>query len=240
MRRKLTPLLAGLILFSGVHVSLALTLSEIRTNIRRNVRDTASSASLRRYSDAVLNAYINEAQRIVVNDTWASSEFTSQSITSGTTYYGIPSNTIRVWRVTLNNANLPELELGQLDADNYDTAWSTATNSPTAYFIDKSSRNAVGLYPVPSSSGGTLKVYFFQLVPDLSSDSDVPFDSDLMLYSYHDLLVYHATFRILLTENRLQEANGYLNLYNQGLELMARNVGHKPLREIAPSKEIKP
>lgn len=242
MRRKLLTLLfAGICLVGGPTLSLALDLSGVRTAVRRNVRDTASSSSLRRYSDATLLAYINEAQRSVINDTWASSDSSTQTITAGATYYSIPTEALVVWRVTLDSAQLVQLDLKQLDADNNNSAWlTTAGTSPTGYFIDRSNRTQLGVTPIPSSSGSVLKIFYWQLVPDLSSDSDIPFDSDVRLYSYHDLLVYHATYRILLSENRVQEADIYKDLYNGGVELMNMNVGHKPQRPVIPSKEVKP
>ncbi len=239
MRRKLVPLIAGLLLLLGANASLALTLSEVRTAIRRNVRDTASSSSLRRYSDTVLNAFINEAQRSVINDTWAVSDIDSQSVTSGTSYYTLASTVIKPWRVTLDGVPLPELSVIQIDADNGGSAWETTSGTPTAYFFNRGNSTQIGLTPIPNASG-TLKIYSYSRVADLSSDSDVPFDSEVRLYVYHDLLVYHVSYRLLVEENRIPEAEQYKDVYNGGVEIMNANVGHKPARALAPSKEIKP
>ena len=48
--------------FSSCQPSYALTLSDIRTDIRRAINDNPSDTSRRRYTDAVLLDYINEAQ----------------------------------------------------------------------------------------------------------------------------------------------------------------------------------
>ena len=243
MRRIIRPLsrliLAGLILCMGTSVSLALTVSEIRSAVRRNVRDTASSTSLRRYSDAIILNYINEAQRAVINDTWASSDSTTDSLVAGTTYYSVPDESIQVWRVTVDGANLPELTLAQLDADNYDINWSTG-GTPRAFFLDRAEQTLIGLQPFPLTSGGGLKIFYYQRVPDLALDADVPFDSDVRLFSYHDLIVYHASFRILLSENRTSEAEYYAKLYDAAVDLMNINVGHKPQRAMAPAQAVKP
>lgn len=239
MRRKLIPLLVVSFVLLGAKPSLALTLSDTRTAIRRNVRDTASSTSLRRYSDAVLLTFVNESQRNIINETWASSDSTSTTVSAGTIYYSLPTEAIKVWRVTLGGANLVELDLTQLDADNYDSSWGTS-GTPTSFFTTRSRRTEIGLQPYPSTSGGSLIIYYFQMVPDLSSDSDVPFDSDYRLYSYHDLIVFYVSARILLSENRITEAEAYLKLYSAGLQTMALNVGHKPQRNIATAKEVKP
>ncbi len=236
MRRKYIPLITGLLLLLGAHVSLALTLSDVRTAIRRNVRDTASSS---RYSDAAILAVINEAQRAVINDTWASSDDTTTTVVGGTVYYSLPTEAIRVWRVTLNSVNLPQIDLEQFDADNDNASWST-TGTPTTYFYDRTNPTQIGLQPYPSSSGATLKIFYYQNVPDLASDSDVPFDSDPRLASYQDLITYFATARILATEHRLDEAQIYQGMYSSGANIMNANVGHKPIRPVAPVKEQKP
>jgi hypothetical protein len=239
MRRTLYPLLAVSVLFLGVQSSLALTLSEVRTEIRRNVRDTASSSSLRRYSDTRLNALINEAQRSVVNETWPLSEVNTQSVILGTTYYPLASDAIKTWRVTLDSVALPELAFHQLDADNAGSSWLSSTGTPTGFFYDRSTSTVIGLAPLPSGTG-SLKVYTYNRADDLSDDADVPYDGDVRLYPYHDLLVYHVSFRLLLEQNRITEADHYRALYDAGVELMNTNVGHKPVRAIKQSTEVKP
>lgn len=239
MRRKLTPLITGLLLLLGANCSLALTLSDVRSQVRRNVRDTASSSTLRRYSDATLLVYINEAQRAVINDTWALSSSSSTTLVAGSTYYDIPTNTIKVWRVTVDGANLPELDLRQLDADSADAAWNTG-GTPASFFYDRTNQSKIGLQPFPITAGSTLKVFFYNMAADLAVDADVPFDTNLRLYSYHDLLIYYVSFRILVSEHRLDEAAIYQQVYDSQVELMNSNVGHKPVRPVVQSKEVKP
>lgn len=239
MRRKLVPLIAGFLLLLGANASWALTLSDIRSQIRRNVRDTATSTSLRRYSDATLLVYINEAQRAIINETWALSATSATTVTAGTTYYSLPTNLIKVWRVTLDGANLSQLDLKQYDADFADAAWSTS-GTPASFFYDRTNRNQIGLQPYPSSSGSALKVFYYQTAPDLASDSDVPFDTDLRLYSYHDIIIYYVSFRLLTAENRLPEAQAYQGIYSGAVDVMNTNVGFKPTRPPVQSKEQKP
>ncbi len=218
-------------------VAWCLTLSDIETQIRRDVRDV--SATAQRYSDTIIDALVNEAQRAVINDTWAVSAYASTTLVSGSTYYTLPTACIKVWRVTLDGANLPELDLKQLDADSGNGVWNS-TGTATAFFLDRSSTTVIGLQPYPNTSGATLKIFYYTLATDLSSDSDIPFNSDVRLYAYHDLLAYHASFRLLIMEDKVQEAQAYQALYTAGIQTMMLNVGNKPMREIAPSTEIKP
>jgi hypothetical protein len=240
MKRRAVLLLAGVLVSCGVSSSLALTLSEARSAIRRNVRDTASSTSLRRYSDAVLLAYVNEAQRVIINATWASSDSSTQAAVSGTGTYAYPSEAIHVWRVTYAGANLPELDFRWKDVDTQNNAWETTTGTPEAFVRDRSEPGTIRLSPVPSASGSEVKLFYFQRVPDLASDTDVPFDSDDRLYPYHDLIVYHVSARIFMSENRTAEAAIYGGLFDEGVEEMNVNVGNKPLRPVAPATAAKP
>jgi hypothetical protein len=70
-RRKIMKrLFLSVFLILGWVNADALTLAQLRTQIRRDVGDTPSTQDLRRYGNTALNAYVNEAQRTVVNLTW--------------------------------------------------------------------------------------------------------------------------------------------------------------------------
>ena len=74
-----------------------LTLSQIRTEIRRNLRDNVSARQ--RYTDDTLLDYINQAQRDIVNETWLSMRTTSYVLTANTTYYDLPTDMIVISQV---------------------------------------------------------------------------------------------------------------------------------------------
>ncbi len=153
MRRKL--LIAGLLLLLGAKCALALTLSDVRSQIRRNVRDTASSSTARRYSDATLLVYINEAQRAVMNDTWSLSTVGSVSSVAGTASYSLPAGAIKTWRVTYDSVALPEVTMHQLDADNPGIWYTDTSATPTNFYFDPSNADSFNLYPIPTASGSS-------------------------------------------------------------------------------------
>lgn len=241
MRRILVPLLAVTFVLLGAQESLALTLSEIRTAIRRNVRDTASSSSLRRYSDTVLNAFANEAQRAIINDTWAMTNSRFETVTAGVTTYSMEATGIKPYRVTVNSIPLPQLDIKQLDTELAGSSWPFTSGTPVAWYVNTGrTPNRVSLYPVPSETGAAIATAFYDLPADMTSDSSTPFNDLGTLYSYHDLVVFYVSFRILLAENRLAEADVYREIFNSGVEVMGANYGNKPVRPIKPSKEITP
>jgi hypothetical protein len=234
--KKLIVFAAAILAAQFAH---ALTLSEIETNVRRHVDDTASSSSLQRYSDTIIDAVVNEAQREVVNQTWCVSSSTGYSLTAGVTYYALPTDFIATKNVIFQDRSnnvyvlkqvLPRTYLGQ--NPNYEKS-SSGGQSPTNYQIRDSTSGAatqeISYIPVPTtSSTGTVRVDYYKRADDLSSDSDVPFDGDYSLYSYHDLIVYYTASRLFLMEGNVNAAAVYSQLYQSGLALMKEKFGVNP------------
>lgn len=219
----------------------ALNLGEIRTVIRRNVRDTATVTTLRRYSDSYLNDLINEAQRDVINQTYAISLETSMSVVNGRDEYVTPERTIKVWRVTRVFGNLPEVELSKMDADFNNEPWQEELGVPAYFYMKKSDPHYVFLYPVPNDSLlGTLRIEYYAYPEDLVNDTDDPYSSIDELAGYDDLLVYHPTARILIVEGKLDRAQSYIGLYESGIKLMSENLGYKPIKVPAVPVTTKP
>lgn len=246
MRRRhwhRSPALAGVVLLWLVSQAGALQLSDIETAVRRNIRDTATSATLQRYSDIVLDALINEGQRDVVSNTWILSKSTSITLSSGVTYYTLPSDLIAIQRVTRQYANLPEVTLGQEDFDNANGTWETTSSTPTYFFQDKSQTTKIGLAPFPSSSGqaGTLRIIYYTYASDLSSDSDIPFNSEVRFTVYHDLLVWFVTYRVMYIDAMWDKAKVFKEMYDTRLQVLYEDYGAKPEKVPAvQTKENKP
>lgn len=241
MRRRIIPLLGAILLsLAGQLHAAGLTLTDVETAIRRNVRDTASSSSLQRYSSTVLDAVINEGQRDVVSNTWILSKSTSITLTANVTYYTLPSDLIAIQRVTRSFGNLPEVTLAQQDADNGNAAWeTTGASTPTYFFQDRSQTNKVGLAPYPTSAA-TIRIIYYCYAADLASSSDVPFNSEARFTVYHDLLVWYATYRLLYIEAFWEKASAFKGMYDTRLGVLLQDYGAKPQPVPAlPQKENK-
>lgn len=243
MRRRFLSLFGAFLLsVAGSLHAAGLTLSDIETAARRNVRDTASSSSLQRYSNTVLDSIINEGQRDVVSNTWILSKSTSITLSANTTYYTLPSDTIAIQRVTRQFGNLPEVTLAQQDADNGDAAWEVTGGTPTYFFQDKSQTNKIGLTPYPNSANtGTLNVIYYAYAVDLSVGTDVPFNNDPRFTIYHDLLVWYTTYRLMFIEALWDKAKAFKDMYDTRLGVLLEDYGAKPQRVPAlPQKDRKP
>lgn len=220
-------------------IAKALTLSDIETQARRHVDDTATSASLQKYGDTIIDALANEAQRDIVNQTLCIQTSTGYALTAGVTYYALPSDFIATKNVIFQDRTnnvyvlkqvLPRSYLGL--NPNYEKS-SSGGQSPTNYQIRDSTTGAntqeISYIPVPTtSSTGTVRVDYYVRATDLASDSDVPFDGNYNLYQFHDLIVYYVASRLFLMEGNTNGGAVYSQLYQAGLALMKEKFGVNP------------
>ena len=219
-------------LFSGAVVH-ALTLSQIRTDVRRNLRDT--DATRQRYTDAVLLDFINEAQREVVNATWLVEETSSYILTPFTTFYILPNKVIAVTHAEFKNrgnSTTPLIEKTRkgLGSDNPD--WKRGSGEPSEYFIDISSDSdqlTISYIPIPIvTSTGTVTLWFVVQIDDLAADGDVPFNGKRALYTHHNCLTFWATARIKAIERKVDESTFYFQLFGNCVEVTRNKANARP------------
>lgn len=234
---KKVLIVLGFLAFASTHVA-AMSLSDMRTQIRRNVRDTSSDTTLQTFSNAYLLSYINQAQRDINSYVWAVKATTSTTLSANTTYYDMPDAFLAaeqvVWTKTTTGitSELEEISERSLRQRNPDYERQTA-GPPVEYFIrypkDGSDNLELGVYPAPNStSTGTLKVDYVAEPADLSGDTDVPFDGYEHLTPYHNSIVHLVTSRLLLIKGKTVEAQAYNALFQSDLDAMASRLGMKP------------
>lgn len=234
MKRWVISFAGSLLLMAGA-VS-ALTLDDIESRIRINVRDTATDTSLQRYSDATLDGLINDGQRDVVNQTWCLDEIYSFSLVSGTSYYALPTDLIAIKFVqyvdiSTNTTFLVEKNERSFIQGHPD--WGKQYGKPVEYFVrgkPGSTTYEMGMYPYPNAAAylGTVTVDYYKQATDMTGGSDVPFDSLSAMVPYHDSLIYYATTRIKIIEGRIDEATMYGQLYNNMVQTINTKFGAKP------------
>lgn len=219
----------------------ALTLSQVRSEIRRTVRDTSSTPEDQRYSDEVLLSYINEAQREIVNLSMLSEKATTYVLTPRTTYYALPNDVITVTQVKFRGIrDTQTLELNEVSRENLrqkSPNWESVNGTPVDYYVSQSTGSSasststllISYIPIPTTnSTGTVTVWYYNQVDDLVSDSDVPFNGKRNVYPYHMALVYYVTYRLKAIEGRADEAEFYLGLFNNQVAMMVANLGKLP------------
>lgn len=209
-------------------ISFSITLSDIRTQIRRDMVDVKTSTTIQRFSDTEINFLINNAQREICDVVWCLYTSTNISVLSGTTYYTLPTNYYAIERVVYDNQYLlPEKTIALMDRE--DSSWISAnpTNPPENYYlsIDKTQ---IGLYPCINESSKILKVDYIKVPTDLSSDSDVPYDSNPKFYPYHELIILRVLGWIYNQDQKLNQASIMFSLYTSGLNRMANQIKVSP------------
>lgn len=228
IRNKIILLSAIILLIAPALPCYALSLSQIRDQIRTAIKDQDSSR--RRYSDATINSLINETQRDVVNISWIIKKSTDIELTTGTTYYSYPADIIEIHRVTFQHKNIPETSLQELDSQFNNGAWATIAGTPTRYFQNPSEPDSIGVYPFPgtSASTGTLRIIYFSEPVDLSGDSDVPFNEIERYAQFHDLLIYEPCYKIFLMEAEYDRAAAHKAYYEARMQILLGTVGQRP------------
>jgi hypothetical protein len=214
----------------------AATLSELRTSIRRNVRDTSTSASFQRYSDADLTSLLNEAQREVTNAVWMLQTETSYVSVASTMFTNLPSDLLAIIKVgylrtgATTRMDLPEKTLPGLTAMNPN--WESQTGTPTNYYVRQRTDNTlkqIGLYPAPvAASTGTVYITYAVMPGDLSGASDVPFNGASWLVPYHKALSDYVSGRLKQIEGKNDEATGYFQLAGAEINRMRERLGELP------------
>lgn len=226
MKRRLSLI----VFFVVAHLGTleALTLSEIRTEIRVLIKDT--DATRRRYTDGQLNSLVNQAHRDVVNHTWMIKKNTEIELTAGATHYSLATDTIQIQRVTWKFRNLKETSLEQLDSRFSYGDWYSSGGSPDSYYQDPARPDQLSIYPWPnsSSSTGTVRINYFAEAPTLSADSDTPFNADSRHETYHDLLINWPAYKVYLVEGDINKAASYKALYDEKLTLAVQQIGSNP------------
>ncbi len=235
MRRFRVALLLLVALAALAAPARALTLTQMRTEVRRLVRDTSGTAALQRYSDSFLTDQINDAQRDIVNQTWCNLSFTTISLAQGSTYYSLPTTFLAIYEVKHVTASgitraLTEKSWLNVLQDYPQFETSGAAAAPSYYFTrwsDSGTQMQIAVVPAPSVSS-SIKVTYYSSSADLSDDSDVPFGGTTVLVPYHYSLVYLAAGKIKLIEGQTEEAAPLLSQAASGIDLMTRRLGERP------------
>jgi hypothetical protein len=234
MKRIFIPL-SGLLLFVGV--AHGMTLAEIETQIRRNVRDTSTTVSLQRYSDTSIDNLINEGQRVIVNQTWCLDSATGYVLTSGTSQYVLPDDFLAVKYARFKDQSNNTFILEEKNERSFiitNPTWEKQGGKPVQYFVRSSTSTGtpdeISYYPIPNttSSTGTVTIDYYKQATDMTTGTDVPFDGLKSMIPYHYSLVDYVTMRILLLEGNSNEATLYNQMFSTELAVISSKFGSKP------------
>lgn len=203
----------------------AITLSTMRTDCRVLIKD--DGATRNRFSNAQLLRFINEGQKDLVQYAKPIRKPYSFELVAGTTFYALPSDYLSVVRLTRSYQVLAEVSIQALDKQ---LQWQTVAGLPINYFINHSSRTLIGFYPFPgtANSTGTIRMEYTAQATDLSSDSDVPFNSIVELQPYTYLIAFYCAYRASLVESQAIQAQAYYAEFKRGSDMLASDAFSRP------------
>lgn len=153
---------------------------------------------------------------------------------------GLTGTPIRFDRVTHDGIELQRRDKAWFDLYASDD-WSDDIGTPTQYYIDVSDPDSqyLYLYPTPQSqdAGANLIVEYVKRQDELSSDTDIPFNSNTLLYPYHHGIAYSASAMLLLRDpsqenaikssSYMKKGNGILT---KVIEIFKAQEREEPLR----------
>lgn len=120
----------------------------------------------------------------------------------------------------------------------YGSDWSTiGASKPTHFIIDpEEAVKEIRLFPIPSTAA-TLSMRYFPKPADLSSDSDIPLNSSLLMVQFHLAIAAYAAWLLLayeeLTPAIQTKRNELLKIYNDGATKAVdtfKNTASAPLK----------
>lgn len=227
MRILASALVLGLALPS---LGRALTLSQLETQTRTLLRDTASDTNFQRFSTSQIDAFLNEAQRQLQNDAWLYQGAFTMGLTSGTIEYALPTDYIATVRVTISSAAITQVSFQGLDQNS--TNWTVATSTPTSYFIDSfvsGGASNIGFYPNPKfTSTNSVFVQYVRQTPTLVNPTDVPFNGNSEILPYHDGLADFAAARGWQLLGRPDLSTWLMTMYSSRAAQARANLNKQP------------
>lgn len=178
----------------------ALTRSDIQSQVSLLIPDPNNT----RWTAAQKQAQIQVSMEQFVEDTRALTDTQSFSIVSGTPTYALSTDTFDILRLTHNG--LPLIRMSKFDLDSFaHLDWTQTNGTPKEYYVDTTSTNKnLTLYPNPQGGDvGTnnLVAEYVKVPPTLSSDSDQPLNSQVLLRPYLMALAYHGASYFLKSSN---------------------------------------
>jgi hypothetical protein len=203
------------------------TLSQLITDARVLVLDAASTTR-QRFTDAQITEFLNQGQRQILGTSRCLSAASTFQLAPGTTFYPLPTNYTTISRVTVGTKYLPEMSPAGLDGRS--RGWEAASGYPTYYFVNFSTRGAIGFAPWPATSSDTdtVKVEYDISANDLVNASDIPYNGVNELQEYQHALAYYAAGMMAAVEGLNTQAQAYMGLYATIGQQMAKECTMRP------------
>ncbi len=209
-------------------------LGDIVNLVQTRVRDTNFDLN-------EIKQYINDTQNDIFNEYRLNFMETSQDYTTVanvadiTNGNGLPTNyLVAIDLLNVTNSNhyiIPYQDVSYLDnftASPNDTYEVSSTNSGFWYKY----ANTISIYPTPTSAM-SVRLRYYKMPTQLSNDADIP----ALPYSFQEVLVMGAAYRVMQVKDNFDQAAIYQNKYDEILQKLVNQtsvnqVGRSPQQRI--------
>lgn len=201
-------------------------------DINSYVRIFANDANKMKYQDTFFTTLANEAQKDIVMTTnclKCATPYSFDTVIDQATYT-LPDNILKI-DYDGGTAYYDGTRTNRLDLvtrqylDNYEGNWRDALKgTPLFYYMNN---QLLGLYPKPDTAvvNGII-IYYIVKPTDLVNDTDIPFNSNRMLDTYHIAIPYFMLWKIAEIE-RLEIAPYYQQQYLNEINKLKKEYTYK-------------
>lgn len=183
--------------------SYALTLEEIRKQVRYSVMDTTDTVNTPRWTDSMLNEYIDVAEKRISMFTDCCYGRWTITPSTGVQEYPKPPDMYKIDMVrymqtssTYSYQRLDFIDYPAMDKD-INLSWLNVSSGIPRNYYERG--QYIGLYQKPSISycwTNALMVEGWKVPDTMSGATDTPWDGDYSLVGYHFMIVLDVTIRI--------------------------------------------
>ena len=165
------------------------------------------------WTDVSLTRWINQGNIDLARRLENLEDTESSNVVALTPNYNLPTDCIKIRRVTYNSRALYPIEYETLNDITADGSGElTETGTPTNFYIFD---NDIWLYPVPSASLALgLKIWYYKRPATLTNTVDTPEQPE----QYHYLISLFAFNRALLKDTLDTTAMRIMDMYLKGVE----------------------
>jgi hypothetical protein len=157
-----------------------MNLGNIKLAVQRQFGDESGA----QITQSDITRWAHDAQVDIVRKTEVLQVHSETDVIKDDGSYDIPTDFIRIRRVTYNDKKLERIELEEVDA--LDKSRDKASSSTPLYYYMWGRQ--LWLYPKPSSAGqSNLDIYYLKMPTELVADQDVP---EIPVHMHEDIVRY--------------------------------------------------
>jgi hypothetical protein len=189
--------LASLVLLLSISVNcFSLTLDQMLTEVRIKIGDAKTDVNNQRLSSSTLTTRINTVQEYICKETLCIQARISTRTVAEQSEYTFNADVVAPFRIAyyITSSNPPaykRLEFYTLTTLDKDLSeWENLDSDlPTRYYLRGKKYGLVTKPKAVYVSTYAVQIDYYKKPDELTTGSDVPFDNETLLYTYHDLIV---------------------------------------------------